>query len=317
LARVQRSALRTSACLQAVLLAAAIAAAQPAPQQDVAALLVVERGDWPAQLAEEDAAVERFFLPLEEEPDLDDRPPLLRVSPAVGDLLGLAGAAQPPAAGRLPGLAAVIEARGRDRLLTSRNVLGIVPGSDERLRGEAVVVGAHVDHLGTVAGVVHPGADDNASGTAALLEMARVLAAGQAPPKRSVVLALWTGEEDGHVGSLHYAAHPRWPLAGTVAYLNLDMIGHPWLANEIADLVQGAKLPNADEFLARATPAEFVEPGVRALLRQFLPGLSRAGRHGRRARPGTGAAGHPPRLRHHLPARRSLRPPARTLRTLF
>ena len=253
------------------------ARAEAARALGAAALLVVERDDWAARLADADGAGPRFFLPLEEERDPDGRPPLLRVSPAVGELLGVLGAAGPPAHGRLPELAAVVEARGRERIVPARNVLGIIRGSDGSVAHEAVVIGAHLDHLGTVAGAVHPGADDNASGVAALIEIARVLAAAPVRPRRPVVLALWTGEEEGHLGSLHYAAHPRWPLAGTVAYLNLDMIAHPWLANEIADLVHGAGLPDADAFLARVTPAEFVEPGVASWAPELAEVLRSAG----------------------------------------
>ena len=248
-----------------------------ARERGAVALLVVERDGWAARLADKDAVGERFFLPLEAEPDADDRPPLLRVSPAVGEFLRVGDEARPVSPGRLAGLTATIEVHGRERPVTSRNVLGWIAGSDERLRDEAVVLGAHVDHLGTIGGVVHPGADDNASGVAALLEIARVFAAAQAPPRRSLVFALWTGEEDGHLGSLHYAAHPRWPLARTVAYLNLDMIGHPWLAKEIADLVQGAALPAADEFLARVPASDFVEPGVATWSPELAETLRRAG----------------------------------------
>jgi len=240
-----------------------------------AAVLVVERDRWAEELAGEDAAPSRFFLPLEEEPDAEGGVPVVRVSPAVGETLGVLGGPATPPHGRLPGLVATLEARGRERAVRARNVLAIVPGGDGAVSGEAVVVGAHYDHLGTVDGRAYPGADDNASGVAALLEIARALAAR--PPRRSVVLALWTGEEDGHLGSLHYAAHPRWPLAGTVAYLNLDMIGHPWLASEIADLVRGAGVADAEGVLARVAPADFVEPGVASWSPELGEVLRRAG----------------------------------------
>jgi hypothetical protein len=72
-------------------------------------------------------------------------------------------------------------------------------------------------------------------------------------------------------------ARPRWPLACTVAYLNLDMIGYPWQAKEIADLVHGAGLPAAEAFLARVAPADFVEPGVASWSPELADVLRRAG----------------------------------------
>ncbi len=114
---------------------------------------------------------------------------------------------------------------------TGRNVVAILPGR-ERSAG-AVVVGAHYDHLGRGpfgslapddVGVVHHGADDNASGTAALLQVARRLAAGPRP-RATVVFVAFTGEEEGLLGSRYYAAHPAVPLAETRAMLNMDMVG--------------------------------------------------------------------------------------------
>jgi hypothetical protein len=116
--------------------------------------------------------------------------------------------------------------------LRGRNVIGVLPGRDPKLRGEAVVVGAHYDHLGLggqfaldpdSTGKVHNGADDNASGTAALIEIARRLAVR--PPARSVVFVAFSGEELGLLGSAAYVQHPTVRLARTVAMINLDMVG--------------------------------------------------------------------------------------------
>lgn len=117
---------------------------------------------------------------------------------------------------------------------TGRNVVGLLPGSDPALAGQAVVVGAHYDHLGrggfsslaasSEKGAVHNGADDNASGVAALLTVARDLARGQRPA-RTVVFVAFTGEELGLLGSTHYAEDPPVPLDSTVAMLNMDMVG--------------------------------------------------------------------------------------------
>jgi membrane dipeptidase len=114
----------------------------------------------------------------------------------------------------------VIEDRG------APNVLGIWPGSDPVLKSEALVIGAHLDHLGVgIDGRVYPGADDNASGVAAMLETARALKAGGFRPARTIVFAAWAGEEIGARGSRYYVDHPAVPLAKTAAYLNLDMVG--------------------------------------------------------------------------------------------
>ncbi|HZB44157.1 MAG TPA: M20/M25/M40 family metallo-hydrolase [Pyrinomonadaceae bacterium] len=113
------------------------------------------------------------------------------------------------------------------------NVVGVLKGSDEKLKDEVIVVGAHYDHLGhggrgSLAGReggIHHGADDNASGTAAIIELARVLSAERARVRRTVVFIAFGGEEEGLLGSSHYVKHPAAPLEKTVAMINLDMVG--------------------------------------------------------------------------------------------
>jgi hypothetical protein len=121
----------------------------------------------------------------------------------------------------------------RVRRRPTANVLGMVEGSDPALSAETVVVAAHFDHLGlggpsSLAAdrrpAVHPGADDNASGTAGLIALARAFAAGPRP-RRSVLFAAFSGEELGLLGSAHYVRHPVVPLGKTVAMINMDMIG--------------------------------------------------------------------------------------------
>jgi hypothetical protein len=116
---------------------------------------------------------------------------------------------------------------------TARNVVFVRRGSDPALRDEAVLVCAHIDHVGRgffgslakgAAGQIHNGADDNASGTASVLEVAEALAAGP-PTKRSIVFAGWCGEEKGLVGSAHFAKNPLWDLKNIAACVNLDMVG--------------------------------------------------------------------------------------------
>jgi hypothetical protein len=113
------------------------------------------------------------------------------------------------------------------------NIIGLVEGTDPKLKDEYIVIGAHMDHLGwgyqggsMYTGrlpAIHYGADDNASGTAGLLELAQYFAAN--PPKRSLIFIAFSGEEIGLLGSAHYTRHPIIPLEKTVAMLNMDMIG--------------------------------------------------------------------------------------------
>ena len=132
--------------------------------------------------------------------------------------------ALPSAAARATLLADVVRAFG-----VARNVLALLRGQD---RGRVLVVGAHFDHLGRggigslapdAADEIHNGADDNASGTAVVLELARCLAPTR--PECDVLFALWSGEELGLLGSTHWVEHPTVPLGDVVANLNLDMVG--------------------------------------------------------------------------------------------
>src|SRR5688572_30238906 len=110
---------------------------------------------------------------------------------------------------------------------TGRNVVGVLIGSDRTLRDEIIVIGAHYDHLGKggfgslapdSAGSIHNGADDNASGTAAILAIAKRLK--EKRPKRTVVFIAFSGEEEGLLGSAYYTRHPLYPMDRTVAMLN-------------------------------------------------------------------------------------------------
>ncbi len=119
------------------------------------------------------------------------------------------------------------------RMVTVRNVAALIPGSDPTLARQAVIVGAHYDHLGyggegslaPDVRAVHNGADDNASGVAALLEVARLMTESGEPPSRTVLFLAFTGEEKGLWGSGHYVAEPLLPLDNTVAMVNMDMVG--------------------------------------------------------------------------------------------
>ena len=108
---------------------------------------------------------------------------------------------------------------------TGYNVAAWVEGSDPVLKNDYVIVGAHADHTGTVMGILFPGAEDNASGTAVAMEIGRIFAAMPKRPKRSVVIVLFGGEESGLKGSEHFAGHLPAQLGKPVAMLNFDMVG--------------------------------------------------------------------------------------------
>src|SRR5262245_26334111 len=137
----------------------------------------------------------------------------------------LAVLASARSAGGLPtGIRVRLSVRVAREERRTANVIGILPGTDPVLASEAVVVGAHYDHLGRVGGVVHPGADDNASGTAVALGMARALASAGGLG-RTLVVAFFSGEEIGLLGSAHYTGHAPVPIERTAAMLNFDMVG--------------------------------------------------------------------------------------------
>jgi|GEM_PF-4347725 len=107
----------------------------------------------------------------------------------------------------------------------SSNVLGVIEGSDPLLKDEYVVIGGHYDHVGADGtGKVWNGADDNASGTAAVIEIAEAVSAMAVKPKRSILLAAWGAEEVGLVGSRAFARNPPVAKEKIAAYINLDMI---------------------------------------------------------------------------------------------
>lgn len=113
-----------------------------------------------------------------------------------------------------------------ESVFQTENVLGLVEGSDKK--EEIIVVTAHYDHLGIEDGKIHNGADDDGSGTVALLEMAEAFAAAKENghgPRRSILFMPVTAEEKGLLGSEYYSDNPVFPLENTVANLNIDMIG--------------------------------------------------------------------------------------------
>lgn len=133
---------------------------------------------------------------------------------------------------RRPVLLPSLEARDTlapDARANAVNVVGLIPGSDPELRNQVVLIDAHYDHLGIRGGQpdsIFNGADDDASGVVAVMEIARALARGPAP-RRTVIVAATTGEEVGLLGTRWYIQHPVRPLAAMVANLEIEMIGRP------------------------------------------------------------------------------------------
>jgi len=143
--------------------------------------------------------------------------------------------ATPSRSGRTERLVTLPSLTDRDTVPAARqrpavNVLGVIEGSDPALKNEVVLIDAHYDHLGIGRPVngdsIYNGADDDASGTTAVLEVARQLMAGP-KPKRTVIFAATTGEEIGLVGTRYFIEHPPIPLAQFVANLEIEMIGRP------------------------------------------------------------------------------------------
>jgi Zn-dependent M28 family amino/carboxypeptidase len=132
---------------------------------------------------------------------------------------------------------------------TLRNVVGVLSGSDDARDEQAIVLGGHYDHVGLggryssspeLTGQIHNGADDNASGIAALIEIARAAAADRSRFPRSLVFVAFAGEERGLFGSAHYASDPA--IDETIAMVNLDMVGRPRGSVEVGGMTTAAPL---------------------------------------------------------------------------
>jgi Zn-dependent M28 family amino/carboxypeptidase len=195
----------------------------------------------------------------------------------------------------LPGTLRIrYQARARD--VASENVVGRIDGADPQLAREAVVISAHLDHLGVDAsGAIRNGAIDNASGIAQLLVIARALAAQPRPPRRTVILLATTGEELGLLGAEAFTAHPTWPIDRIAANINIDQTGMMWpIVDVVADGAERSTLAAAvarataalglavspdpvpeQGFFLRSDQAPFARAGVPSLI--FRPGFRDAG----------------------------------------
>lgn len=129
-----------------------------------------------------------------------------------------------------------------DRPFRLRNVAGLLEGSDPKLKDTYIIVSAHYDHLGVREGpgdTLYNGANDNASGTASLIELASALSALKTRPRRSLLFLAFFGEERGMLGSRYYARRPLVPLEKTVAQVNLEQLGR-------TDDREGARVASAN-----------------------------------------------------------------------
>jgi Zn-dependent M28 family amino/carboxypeptidase len=155
------------------------------------------------------------------------------------------------------GLKASMALRNTNRTIESRNVLGKLEGSDPVLKDEYVVYSAHWDHLGIgdpdpddKSDKIYNGALDNASGVASLLEMARAFTQVKPAPKRSILFVMVTAEEQGLLGSEYYAVTPVYPLAKTLANINIDGVNQWGRTKDITVIGIGAS--DLDDYLRDA-----------------------------------------------------------------
>lgn len=156
---------------------------------------------------------------------------------------------------------ASFEVASQSRRLNSHNVVGLIEGSDPRLKHEYIIYSAHWDHFGIDERLPGPrprqiyhGALDNASGVAALLELAKVYQALPQAPRRSILFLATTAEESGLLGAKYYTAHPLYPLARTVANINIDGINAWGRTSQIENVTSGHS--SLDEVLARQAQAQ-------------------------------------------------------------
>ncbi len=156
------------------------------------------------------------------------------------------------------GLRASLAVKNTMRTIDSQNVVAKLEGSDPRMRDEYVIYSAHWDHLGISAPVngdkVYNGALDNASGVAQMLEIARAFTQVQPKPKRSVLFLFVTAEEQGLLGSQHYAENPLYPIEKTVANINIDGVNQWGRTKDITVVGLGAS--DLDDVLREVTQSQ-------------------------------------------------------------
>ncbi|MGB3714522.1 MAG: M28 family peptidase [Candidatus Promineifilaceae bacterium] len=166
-------------------------------------------------------------------------------------------------------------------VVEARNILGVLPGRDSDFKDEVVVIGAHYDHMGQGPdGTYWPGANDNASGVAAMLEIARSWQEQGYVPRRTVVFGAWDAEEWGLIGSTTYVFHPSYPLENTVASIQLDMVGagsdtlniggNTSLSRQLQDVADALEVEAEISDLGRSDHVPFMQAGIPASLLIWL-----------------------------------------------
>jgi hypothetical protein len=155
----------------------------------------------------------------------------------------------------LPGVSFTVKTKVETKLVNSMNVLGYIEGSDPELKKEAIVIGAHLDHLGRRGDYIFNGADDDGSGSVGVMEIAEAFARNPVKPKRSIVFALWTGEEKGLLGSRYYVANS---FMKTAVNLNLDMISRVYDKERIAMMAKRWGAEIGKEVLEKIDAEKFV-----------------------------------------------------------
>jgi Peptidase family M28 len=143
------------------------------------------------------------------------------------------------------------------------NTIGILEGSDPRLKNEYVVYSAHMDHIGITGSEpdsINNGADDDGSGTVGVLELAEAYTQRNARPKRSMIFMTVSGEEKGLWGSNYFTEHPTVPIKDIVADLNIDMIGRNWKDTIVAIGMQHSDLGSTLERVGQSHPDLRMKP---------------------------------------------------------
>jgi len=156
-----------------------------------------------------------------------------------------------PASADLAGTKVTLTTTAKVSMVRAFNVIGTIEGSDPTLKNEYFVIGAHFDHNGKAGDYIYNGADDNGSGSVGVMNIAKAIAANPVKPKRTIVFALWTGEEEGLLGSRYYTLNPTFPMDRTVGYLNYDMISRPYDATTIARTLQRYSVPGAEALVKK------------------------------------------------------------------
>lgn len=163
-----------------------------------------------------------------------------------------------PASTELSGTRLTIDSTATVKLVKCANVLGKIEGSDPELKNEVVVIGGHLDHLGHFGDYIYNGADDNASGSVGVLTAARAFAVNPVKPKRSILFALWTGEEKGLYGSRYYTEHPVFPMDKTAMYFNMDMISRAYDEQTFTRMGRMFQFPGGEELMNKISLADFL-----------------------------------------------------------